>query len=510
MIKVFSFFGLLLLVGALGVVLLAPTTRAQKTAIGVFDDHSDVGPVKIRGEVVFDPKSQQYTVTGSGTNMWFGSDEFHLVWKRLKGNFILTTRAQFVGKGVDPHRKIGWIVRKSLEQNSPHAVAVIHGDGRTSFQFRRTDSAITEEKIFSIKDADVIQLERKGNTYTASMARYGDPFTREKIEGLELGDDVYVGLFVCSHNADVVEKAVFSNVRVTVPARDNFVPYREYIGSDLEILDVATGLRRTIYHVDDSLQAPNWTRDGKALIFNRNGRLHRFDLKSNKPTEINTGFAIRNNNDHVLSFDGKMLAISHHVAEEQDQSNVFTMPVNGGKPKRITKTGPSYLHSWSPDAKWLIFTGGRNNDFDIYKIPATGGEETNLTSSPGLDDGPEYTPDGKYIYFNSTRSGLMQLWRMKPDGSEQEQVTNDEFNNWFPHISPDGKWIIFLSFLQDVRPEDHPFYKHVYIRLMPITGGPAKIVAYLYGGQGTINVPSWSPNGKRVAFVSNSDLRAAN
>ena len=482
------------------------TPPVQKTSYGLFDDHSDVGPVKNKGEVNYDASRQEYTLTGSGTNMWLGSDEFHVVWKRVKGNFILSSRAQFVGKGVEPHRKIGWIVRKSLEQNSPHATAVVHGDGRTSLQFRRTSGAITEEKIFTIKDADVLQLERKGDTYIASMAKFGDPFVSEQISGLDLGDEVYVGLFVCSHNKDVVEKAVFNNVRITIPARDNFVPYREYIGSDLEILDVTTGNRRIIYHVADSLQAPNWTRDGKTLIYNRNGRLYRFDLKSGTPTELNTDFAIRNNNDHVLSFDGKMLAISHHVSEEQNQSNVFTMPASGGKPKRITKTGPSYLHSWSPDGKSLIFTGGRNGEFDIFKISALGGDETNLTKTPGLDDGPEYTPDGKYIYFNSTRSGLMQLWRMKPDGSQPERVSNDEFNNWFPHISPDGKWIVFVSFLQDVRPDDHPFYKHVYIRLMPISGGTAKVVAYLYGGQGTINVPSWSPDGKKVAFVSNSDV----
>jgi len=179
----------------------------------------------------------------------------------------------------------------------------------------------------------------------------------------------------------------------------------------------------------------------------------------------------------------------------------------GGTPKRITTLSPSYLHSWSPDGKDLIFTGGRNNEYDIYRIPADGsGPEVNLTNFKGLDDGPEFTPDGKYIYFNSVRSGTMQIWRMKPDGKEPEQITNDEYNNWFPHISPDGQWIAMISFSKDVSPTDHPYYKRVYLRLMPITGGSPKVIAYVYGGQGTINVPSWSPDSRMLAFVSNTDV----
>jgi Tol biopolymer transport system component len=181
------------------------------------------------------------------------------------------------------------------------------------------------------------------------------------------------------------------------------------------------------------------------------------------------------------------------------------VPVEGGVPRQITPVGPSYLHGWSPDGKWLTYTGQRNNEFDIYVIPANGGKEIRLTTAPGLDDGSEYSPDGKYIYFNSVRSGSMQLWRMKSDGTEQKQLTSDEYNNWFPHVSPDGQRIVFLSFMKDVKPEDHPFYKHVYLRMMPASGGEPKVVAYLYGGQGSINTPSWSPDGKRFAFVSNSD-----
>jgi TolB protein len=311
----------------------------------------------------------------------------------------------------------------------------------------------------------------------------------------------------------VVERAIFRDVRIIRPAKEGFIPYRDYIGSVLEILDVHSGELEKVYASATPFEAPNWTRDGASLIYNVSGRgegwgrLNRFDLATKTPALLNTDPQNRNNNDHVLSFDGTMLGISDQSADHGGQACVFTLPSAGGTPKRITALTPSYLHGWSPDAKFLVFTGGRSNKFDIYKIAADGsGDEVRLTDATGLNDGPEYTPDGQYIYFNSSRTGKMQIWRMKPDGSGQEQVTSDEYNNWFPHISPDGKWIVMISFPSDISPTDHPYYKQCYLRLLPIEGGQPRVIAYVYGGQGTINVPSWSPDSQRIAFVSNTRM----
>jgi len=186
-------------------------------------------------------------------------------------------------------------------------------------------------------------------------------------------------------------------------------------------------------------------------------------------------------------------------------STVWTVPAGGGTPTLVTPVGPSYLHGWSPDGRLLDFTGQRDDEFDVYLVPSAGGPERRLTTAPGLDDGPEFTPDGKWIYFNSARTGRMQVWRMRPDGSGQEQLTFDDFNNWFPHVSPDGKLVVFITYGPEVRADDHPWYKRVYIRKMPLDGGAPTVVAYVYGGQGSINVNSWAPDSRRIAFVSNSD-----
>jgi Tol biopolymer transport system component len=272
--------------------------------------------------------------------------------------------------------------------------------------------------------------------------------------------------------------------------------------SILETLDVDTGERKVLREFEDVIEAPNWTRDGKYLVYNRNGRLYRYDLGTGGIHEIDTAFAVDCNNDHVLSPDGRSIAVSHHTYED-GESRIYILPLTGGNPVLITPMAPSYLHGWSPDGKTLAYCAERNGQYDVYVIPVTGGRETRLTDVPGLDDGPEYSPDGKYLWFNSTRSGLMQLWRMGVDGSNPTQMTFDQANNWFGHVSPNGGRVVYISYQKgDVDPDKHPPNKNVQLRLMPAAGGDFKVIAELFGGQGTINVNSWSPDNKTIAFVS--------
>ncbi len=504
-----------LFVGLVPVVLGA----SAGSPVGLFSDAADIGKPAIAGATAYDASLQHYRMSAGGLNMWGTSDQFQFAWQKIKGDFIVRARVEFVGMGVDPHRKAGWIARASLDADAPYVDACLHGDGLTSLQYRRRKGAETEQVTLDIKGGDVVQLERRGNTYIFSSARYGETFTTGTLEHLDLGDELFVGLFLCSHNAAVKEEVIFKDVRITIPPKAGYVPYRDYIGARLEILNVHTGKLETVHSSPTQFEAPNWTLDGKTLIVNvsgpgpARGQLETFDLVTGERKRLDTGTIGRNNNDHVLNFDGTKLGVSIHTpGADNGRSVIYTLPATGGNPVRVTPKSPSYFHGWSPDGRWLVYTGGRRetpdaktDKYDIYKIPVEGGEEIRLTREGTLSDGPEFTPDGKYIYFNSTRSGLMQIWRMKPDGSGQEMVTNDEFNNWFPHVSPDGKWIVFLSYGQDVKPEDHPYYKQCYLRLMPIAGGTPRVVAYVFGGQGTINVPSWSPDSTRVAFVSNTD-----
>jgi Tol biopolymer transport system component len=269
------------------------------------------------------------------------------------------------------------------------------------------------------------------------------------------------------------------------------------VESRLEVLTVATAEREVVWSATARFEAPNWSRDGRSLLFNQGGRIHVLPLGSRMPQLLDTGTATRCNNDHGLSPDGRWLALSHSA---EGNSLIYVVAATGGVPRLVTPNGPSYWHGWSPDGRTLAYCARRDDEYDVYTIPVEGGDERRLTTAPGLDDGPDYAPDGR-IWFNSVRTGVMKIWRMDPDGRNQTQMTrNEEYADWFPHPSPDGRQVVFLSYDRSV--DGHPPNKDVVLRLMPIDGGEPTVIARLFGGQGTINVPSWSPDSRRVAFVS--------
>ena len=477
--------------------------------LGAFDHHQDVGAPTLAGNAVYNAANQTYTLSGGGPNV-AALEQFHWAWTTLEGDFIVQATVHFAGP-VTSRRELGIMVRDSRASSSRYAAASVRDDTLTALQYRSVDGAAAAQVELSSFHPTDIQLARTGNTLTFSSAVFGENYKSVSHE-LTLSKEVHVGLFVASHEAGVVAQAVFSNVRVIIPAAPDFKPYSDYLGSHLEVMDVATGHRRILHSEPGSIQAPNWTPDDTLIYNSAAGVMYTYDISTGKVNELNTGVRRQNNNDHVLSFDGKMLALSNFTGERR-RSVAFVMPVTGSdNPTQITspEAGHTFLHGWSPDGKTLVFTGGRKGETGDYRnlwsVDVETKVETALTPPGTLDDGPEYTPDGKYIYFNSVRTGTMQIWRMRPDGSNPEQITFDEYNDWFPHISPDGKWLVYIAFPTDMNPWSHPFYRQCYIRLMPTAGGVPKTIGYIYGGQGSMNTPGWSPDSKRIAFVSNSKL----
>ena len=302
------------------------STQAQQSMIGVFESSNDVGNPQNQGQTTYRSEDQSYLLSGSGTNMWGTKDELHLTYKEIQGDFILRARVSFIGEGVDPHRKIGWSIRSTLQGDDQHVSAEVHGDGLTSLQFRKSPGGITEQLVSTDSFPDVVQLERKGSTYIMSTAKFGKEFTTVTLPDFKLPNQVFVGIFICSHNAEVIEKAIFSNVRIIKPAPADLVQYRDYLSSNLEIMDIKTGKRKIVKQYHGSLQAPNWTTNGKTLIYNQEGALYNFDIQSQQSNLLYTGFANRNNNDHVLTFDGATIGISHHSESDDGQSIIYYLP----------------------------------------------------------------------------------------------------------------------------------------------------------------------------------------
>jgi sugar lactone lactonase YvrE len=494
--------------------------RVATPTLGIFTSHGDVGtPSTIGpGAARYDAAVGSYTVTGGGENIWGTADHFQYVWTRVSGDVTLDAAVELTGTNPtsgapNPHRKAALLIRQTLDSDSPYADAAVHGDGLTSLQWREAKGAATHEIQAAEAGPTRLRIEKRGDYVTMSVARGSEPLRPAGgAAKVQLTGDYYVGLAVSAHDPARLETATFSHVTLGTPAP---LGAATTLVNTLETISLRSKDRRVAYVVTQPqrIEAPNWFPDqSNTLYFNTRGRMYRVQadlagrpLTPNRlavPQPVDLGVLTDVNNDHGLTRDGRLWAISDQSQQLEGRrpSLVYTMPVAGGAPTRVTERGPSYFHGWSPDGRTLVYCGQRDGNFDIYSVSVNGGPETRLTTNPGKDDGPEFSPDGQYVYFNSDRSGSMQIWRMKPDGSAQEQITNDEADNWFPHVSPDGRLMAFLSYERGVG--DHPENKQVRLRVMTLGTRAVDELAKLFGGQGTINVSSWSPNSEYLAFVS--------
>ncbi|HYD23955.1 MAG TPA: hypothetical protein VEB68_04105 [Croceibacterium sp.] len=487
------------------------TAAAGAEPVGQFAEHADVGEVSTPGTATV--ADGVYRLTASGANIWGSEDAFHYAWTQRSGDLHIAADIAFEAAGTDPHRKAGLMIRQNLTPGSPYADVMVHGDGLVSLQYREAQDGPTRQIVSAVTHARRVRLEREGDFVYFSVAGADGQLTHAGGSlRIPFQAPYLVGLALSAHNDAVTETATFANVELAVPQLA-YVPdtgYAARVESTLEVLDVG-GIRdrRVVRHFDGKIEAPNWSRDGRELIYNSSGRIWRIPVAGGEPVAVDTGRFVDNNNDHGLSPDGRQLVISDQI-EPDNLSRIHLVTLDGSAPIRTVvddAAARSYWHGWTPDGATLAYVrvGLGDGSYDIWAQDVAGGAPRPLVVGPGVDDGPEYSPDGRHLYFNSTRSGAMALWRANADGSEPVQLTHDPARrDWFAHASPDGKWLAYISFGDDIALEDHPPNREdVQLRLMPADGSaPPVILARVFGGQGTINVPSWSPDGRSIAFVS--------
>jgi len=479
-------------------------TSQTTSSLGVFDGQADVGAVSPPGTAVYDSTHGTYTLTAAGENMWSTVDSFHFVWKKVSGDVSLTADITFPEKSADanPHRKAVLIFRQNLDADGIYADAAQHGSGLTALQYRTAKGDSTQDIELNIDLPKRVRLQKRGDVITMFLSLKGEPLHQVGASiKMHFAEPFYAGIGLCSHNENVVEKAVFSNVELEslAPVSTSSKPV---LYSTLKTVNIDNSARvaTVITSQATNMQAPNWSRDGSYLVYTEGGRIWKVDAKGGTPEPLGIGNATRCNGSHGFSPDGKWLAISC-ATPDKPESHVYIVPAEGGTPRLVTTNPQSYFHSWSPDGKIIAFTrpnkGGGGN---IYAIPAEGGEEKALTTGSGVSDDPDYSPDGEYIYFNSNRSGSMQIWRMHSDGSDPEQITSDDYANWTPHPSPDGKSILILSY--DKSETGHPANKDVALRILSTDDSKIRTLVNITGGSGTDNTPDWAPDSRHFAFVS--------
>jgi TolB protein len=431
----------LLLIAVIGLCLAARMpAQPSSSSLGIFESQSDVGSVTPPGKMAYDSATRTYTIDSAGANLWSTVDGFHFVWKKISGDVSLAADITFplTPAGASPHRKALLMFRQTLDSDAVYADAAIHGNGETALQYRRIKGDTTQDIAFNLGAPKTLRLEKRGDVITLFVSMHGEPLHQAGASiKLHLEEPFYAGIGVCAHNKDAVERATFANVEMK-PLPPPPTPSKMAVYSTLQTIAIDHNARmaNVVLTERSRIEAPNWSRDGKTLIFTRGGKLWSIPVEGGKPAPIEIGELNDCTGSHGLSPDGKWLAMTCTMPNNPGR-RVFIVPSSGGTPRVVTEHPDSYFHSWSPDGKTIAFTRPSHGSGNIYAISAEGWPETALTTGSGISDDPDYSPDGKFIYFNSDRAGTMEIWRMRADGSQPEQVTFDGMSSWTPHPSPD-------------------------------------------------------------------------
>jgi Tol biopolymer transport system component len=480
--------------------------QESKVSLGLFENQQDIGSVTPPGTGSYDAAGATYTLTAAGANLWDTTDAFHFLWKKVSGDAVLTADIRFpVTSGEhNPHRKAILIFRQNLTPGSPYVDAAQHGVGLMALQYRSAEGATTDDIELPVEQAPQrLRLSKRGDTFTMELSMGGEPLHPVGASiRVHLEEPFYVGLGLCSHDPGRVEKAVFSHVTIEKPTP---LPAALTLYSTLQTVNTDADFARAIavYSAPVHFEAPNWSRDGKTLIFDEGGKIMTVPAGGGVPQALAIGDATRCNGSHGLSPDGQSLAITCSTPGEPE-SRVYIVAAAGGTPRLVTEHPNSYFHSWSADGRTIIFTRPDHGASNIYAIAANGGAERALTTGTGISDDPDASPDGRWIYFNSDRGGSMQIWRMHPDGGGAEPVTHDTYVNWTPHVSPDGKSIVFISYAPGTK--GHPVNRPIALRLLSLEDGRIRVLVQRVGGSGSMNVSSWAPDSRHLAFVSYQQL----
>jgi catechol 2,3-dioxygenase-like lactoylglutathione lyase family enzyme len=511
----------------LGMVLVAVVTSlaaaASSNTLGLFEAQSDVGTVVPAGTGSFDSRTGTYTLTAAGANTWYHIDNFHYLWKKVAGDFVLTADIAFPQVSYrhqpDPHRKGILMFRQTLDAGGKYVGAAWHGSGLTALQFRRERGANAEDVEINAAAPTTARIEKRGDVFTLFLSMRGEPLHQVGASvTLHLEEPFYVGLGALSHDLNTTDTIEFSHVTLQAPSP---MPAPLALYSTLQTISINDQFRRAmvIRSVPGYAQSANWAPEGKQIYLHEAGHIERVPCldppAGGPPQTVSTGTLLGCSGNFGLSPDGKLLAVS--CAETQGgQHDVYVIPADGaasaGAARKVTSgAASSYFHAWAPDSHAIAFTRGRAAKADIFTTSLDGGPERRLTSDT-INDAPDYTPDGKWIYFDSSRSGATQIWRMKPDGTAAEQITDDDYINSSPHVSPDGKTVAFLSQVASNPPrEPAPDGSDILptaLRVIGSADGLIRTVARFQGSRGSFSMYGWG-DVTHLAFVSYQMLPAA-